>query len=98
MIWWPPRTTAVFPLSTTDPDSELALKLRTCTEAIRMVPDLSMASRDAQAQVVAALIHASAIADLAQAIRDGGTSIESGLDLVANQIPQPQRFSVVAAA
>lgn len=96
MIWWPPRTTAVFTLTTTDPESELANQLRTMTEAIQLIPELSLASRDAQAQVVAALIHASAMADLAQAIRDGGTSIESGLDIVANQIPQPQRFGVVA--
>ena len=87
MLWWLPRTTPVFPLTTTDPASELANQLRTMTEAIQLIPELSLASRDAQAQVVAALIHASAIADLAQAIRDGGTSIESGLDIVANQIP-----------
>jgi hypothetical protein len=76
----------MFPLTLSDPESELANKLRVCTEAIRMIPDLSMASRDAQARVVAALIHASAMADLAQAIRNGGTSIESGLDVLAGQI------------
>lgn len=96
MIWWPPRTTAVFPLTTTDPASELALKLDTITEAIRMAQGLENAA--AHPEIVAALIHASAIADLAQAIRDGGTSIESGLDIVASQIPQPQRFDVVATA
>lgn len=77
----------MFPLTTTDPASELANQLRICTEAIQAIPELSMASRDAQAQVVAALVHASAMADLAQAVRDSGNSIESGLDIVASQIP-----------
>ena len=92
MLWWPPRTTAVFPLTTEDPASELALKLEVIIEAIRMARGLDCATT--HPEIVAALIHASAMADLAQAIRDGGTHIESGLDIVASQIPQ--RFSVVA--
>jgi hypothetical protein len=79
---------AVFPLTTTDPASELALKLRTCTEAIRMVPDLSMASSAAQAQVVAALIHASAIAELADAIRTAGGLVQSGFCALGECLPE----------
>lgn len=55
----------MFPLTTTDPASELALKLEVVTEAIRMAGF----NTHERAQVAAALIHASAMADLAEAIR-----------------------------
>lgn len=84
MLWWPPRTTAVFPLTTEDPASELAMKLDTITEAIRMARGLDYATT--HPEIVAALIHASAIADLAEAIRGAAADIGGGLDQVASQI------------
>lgn len=72
----------MYPLTTSDPASELALKLEVITEAIRMAPGIQ------HPEVVAALIHASAIADLADAIRSAGGSIESGLESVANCLPE----------
>lgn len=67
----------VFPLTTSDPASELALKLMVITEAVRM------AGLDAEPQVIAALIQASAMADLTEAVRGAAADIGAGLDEVA---------------
>lgn len=76
----------MFPLTTTDPASELALKLNVITEAIRMA---GLGDAADQPQVVAALVHASAMADLAEAIRGAAADIGGGLDQVASQISPP---------
>lgn len=67
----------VFPLTTTDPASELALKLDTITEALRM------AGLSADPGIVAALIQASAMADLAEAVKGAAADIGAGLDEIA---------------
>lgn len=69
----------VFPLTTADPASELALKLEVITEAARM-------AGQSDPQVIAALVHASAIAELVDAIRAGAADLEAGLsELAASQ-------------
>lgn len=75
----------VFPLTTADPASELALKLLVITEAVRMAGLDDAAS---QPQVVAALIQASAMADLAEAVRNAAAAIGAGLDEVAAAMDQ----------
>lgn len=75
----------VFPLTTDDPASELALKLETITRALRMAGLDDAASGP---QVVAALIQASAMAGLAEAVRSAAADIGAGLDEVAAAMDQ----------
>lgn len=75
----------VFPLTTADPASELALKLNVITEAIRMA---GLGNAASQPQVVAALIQASAMANLAEAITGAAADIGAGLDEVAAAMDQ----------
>lgn len=70
----------VFPLTTSDPARELAMELMVITEAVRM------AGLDAEPQVVAALIQASAMADLTEAVRGAAAALITGLDEVAAAI------------
>lgn len=71
----------VFPLTTDDPASELALKLETITRALRM------AGLSAEPGIVAALIQASAMADLAEAVRSAAADIGAGLEEIAAARP-----------
>lgn len=70
----------VFPLTTADPASELALKLLVITEAIRMA---GLGDAASQPQVVAALVQASAMADLTEAVTGAAVGIGAGLHEVA---------------